>query len=412
MIKSHKLYYIFVIFLVLPVFFQLKNNIYTGQDIISKDLYFLPIPISFLSLFFFLILVQSNNFNLTNILKEKSVIVFLLCFFFIFAYQVFNYGLKSFKIIYLIQFYLPILGFLLGYFYYKPIFFFILYRVLLFFFLVHLSISFISGKFILVENLYFFSIYQNFQYVNTTLIFLSVLTLIFIKDNVSKSSFLFFYFVSFFYSIFSYSLNSIFIYLIGTLIVFSNFYFAKKKNIILFIISIVIFFFSFASIKNEFSNFSFKGSDKKNHYLNTKKIDDILSFSMPQNINLRLEIWKIYLQEINKNKQILITGSKNFDLDKKYGSAHNLFLDIIYKFGLILTIPFFYLFYVIISKVFHEKKMYKKKIIIITLIFIVLENFFKVSLKQPYSGYLTYYILSIILLNKNFNKTISSKLFH
>ena len=95
---------------------------------------------------------------------------------------------------------------------------------------------------------------------------------------------------------------------------------------------------------------------------------------------------------------ILFLGDKNGELDKKFKSSHNLILDIIYKFGLILVIPYLYLFFSIL----HKLSKFKNKTndftsFLVLLIVILIENFFKLSLKQPYPGIISFYLIGYYL---------------
>ena len=117
-------------------------------------------------------------------------------------------------------------------------------------------------------------------------------------------------------------------------------------------------FLSFLNyLKKDDDKQKFLTNNNVNYYENALKFEDILNSKIPANIILRIEIYKKYFQAILNDKTILLFGDKNGELDKKFKSSHNLILDIIYKFGLILVIPYLYLFFLILLKL----KDYKNK---------------------------------------------------
>jgi hypothetical protein len=146
--------------------------------------------------------------------------------------------------------------------------------------------------------------------------------------------------------------------------------------------------------------------DKKRFYENNidyidnaQKFKKILYFEIHVNVSQRVKIANVYYNDI-KQVSTFFFGSRLLDSDKIYRGAHNLFLDSIYKFGILLIIPFIYLFIFIFFSIIKERDLNKKLILIFFFIFLLFENFFKVSLKQPYSGIISYYIFAILLLQK------------
>ena len=138
----------------------------------------------------------------------------------------------------------------------------------------------------------------------------------------------------------------------------------------------------------------------KEFYPYISKINEVLKLKVPNNVELRLIIFKSYIDELQSNPKIYLAGSQNYKLDKIYNSAHNLLLDIIYKFGVFLTIPYFYFIFLAIKKIMM--RLTRNKIFIIfIIIFIILENSIKVPLKQPYSGIIILYFLSNFIYKEN-----------
>lgn len=398
----------FLILLIIPIFFQIDHGIFNGV-ILQKNIYSIPIPVSIFSIIIVLTYFLISNFkSFLYFLKNNLIIVYVLSFLTILTVNFFLYGSNFNKIIYLFQFFLPALSLPVGYFYFKKKFFFTIYKIIFCFFLLHLFFSIINGKAFLVDNIFFFTVYQNFQYVNSTLVFLALFSLLIIHEDLKKIQLIFFIILTFFYSFYAYSLSSLILFFLGILLII------KKKNlqswikcsfIFSFFIILIIIIISF---NKNFSKEKFSANN--NYYLNTKKIEDIYNFKLPQNIILRFEIYQKYLATFNQKK--LFFGNKEYILDKNFSSAHNIILDAAYKFGILLAIPFFYLFLYIFYKFFSEKNIYKKKLLFFLIFFLFLENMFKVSLKQPYPGFISYYLIGLILFNKEFDSFISSKLSH
>lgn len=398
----------FLILLIVPIFFQIGHGIFNGT-ILQRNIYNIPLPVSIFSVIIILSYYLVNNFkNFFYFLKNKLIIIYFISFLIIFSVNSFLYSDNQDKILYLLQFFLPVLSLPVGFFYFKKDFFFIIYKILFCFFLLHLFLSFLDGKAFLVDDIFFFNIYQNFQYVNSTLVFLSFSSLLVISKDLKKIHIIFFIILTFFYSYYAYSLSSLALFFLGIFLMIEKNLIQNPIKYIFIILFLIITLITINFVNKSLSQEKFSGN--ANYNLNSKKIDDILNLKVPQNIILRLEIYQKYL--VNFDQKKLFFGSKEYSLDKSYSSAHNIIIDAIYKFGILLAIPFLYLFFFIFYKFFSEQNIYKKKLLLFLIFFLFLENMFKVSLKQPYPGLISYYIIGLILFNKEFDSLISSKLSH
>lgn len=393
-------FFILVLLLVTPIFFNLQGGLYIGQNFQKGKILELPFPISF---FGFILLSIITLFiykkKIIFFFKERIVQVYIISFFLIFFINTFYFNFNYERTLNLLQFFLPLLGLFVGYCFSNKLFFLIIYRILFIFFSIHLLGSFLQGKNFLVVNLYFFHIYQNFQYVNSTLIFLACTSLMIIREQIHKINFYLFICLVFLYSFYCYSYNSILIFFVSLIFLFKSDFNQKKNKIF---ISLFIFFlisFIFIQSKNTFDQKSFIDNKNINYTDNYQKFNKILNFRFSESVTLRVQIWNVYVNDIWENNSLFF-GSRLLDLDKKYNGAHNLFIDSIYKFGLLLTIPFFYLFIFIFFSIIKESDSKKKQILILFFLFLLTENFFKVSLKQPYSGIISYYIFAILLFKK------------
>lgn len=398
--KINSIFFIFVSLLIIPIFFNLQGKLYVGQSFQKEKILELPFPISFfgfilISLIIFYINKKKNYF----FFKERIVLVYLISFLFLFFTNIFYFNFNYERILYLLQFFLPLLGLFIGYFFFNNSFFLIIYRILFIFFSIHLLSSLLQGKSFLITNLYLFQIYQNFQYVNSTLILLACISVIMIREQIHKINFYLFIFLILVYSFYGYSFSSIIICFVSFIIFFKNNFLKKKIKYFFLYLFFLFSFFILIKINNNVDEKRFIDQVNINYVDNYQKFTKILNFDAPESITLRAQIWNVYVKDIWENNLIFF-GSRLLDLDKKYNGAHNLFIDSIYKFGILLTIPFFYLFIFFFFSIIKETNKKKKEILILFFIFLLIENFFKVSLKQPYSGIISYYIFAILLFNK------------
>lgn len=384
-------------FLIFPVFFSLDGGIYKGITEAEKNYMNLPLPISTFFISVYLIIIFKKN-NLKDLIKNKLINTAIFVFIILLIVNFINYSDN--KIVLLIQFAIPWAGLFIGNYLTLDKNFNKTYLFLIFFIFFHIFFTIIKGKYILIENLFFFSIYQNIQYVVVTVILISILCSInFVKKNFKKVLIL--NVLTFMYSLMSYSFSAIIFQLIFILYLSFSFFndpkIENKKFLLTFFTIFLLICFSFFLIKYSKDEYQDRFITDKNYHENVKKFIDIIKLKMPQNISLRFEIWKSYINYLKNNPKVIFVGDINFSLDKKYNSAHNLLIDIIYKFGLILLIPYFLLIYFTLKKIKNEKN-YEKKLSLFFLIFIlIVENFIKLSLKQPYSGFIMMYYLGYFL---------------
>ena len=388
---------IFVLLLITPIFFSLQDGLYVGQNFQNEKILELPIPISFFILILIsIILFLANIKQSYSFFNEKIVQIYLITFFIIIFINIFYFDFEYKKIVYLVQFFLPLLGLFVGYFFFENFFFLIIYRILFIYFSLHLLFSFLQGKLFLVPHLYIFEIYQNFQYVNATLVFLACISLMNIRKQIYKINFILYICLIFFYSFFCYSFSSIIIFAASLFLLLKSDF---KKNYIKYFFLFLLFLFFFTILNRAVSDKELIGKNNINYVNNYQKFIKVVNLELPDSFTLRVHIFDTYIKDILE-KNLLFLGSRSFELDRKYNGAHNLFIDSIYKFGILLTIPFFYLFIFIFFSIIKETDPQKKNILIIYFIFLLIENFFKVSLKQPYSGIISYYIFAILFFQK------------
>lgn len=117
------------------------------------------------------------------------------------------------------------------------------------------------------------------------------------------------------------------------------------------------------------------------------------------NYSGRMFIWRYYIENILDSIDVFLFG--HAERYKPDLSAHNYYLDIVYNFGFIALLPFLTLFgysFYGIYKVGFNNMSFSLVLLIISLIFILLvDNFFKVGMRQPYSGIITFFLWGVFL---------------
>ncbi len=408
LILNNKLFIIYFTILLVPIFFLLNGNIYFESSVklnSQNNLYNVPIPLSyFFSVLLIFYLFYKKNFEIFNnkILKTLiySIVSLIFCL-------VVSKNLNYERTLELIQFLLPWMGLIvaLNLEKYKNIYK-IVYYFLFFFLSLQLLITIFLDKRIIISDIFFFTVYQNIQYVGTIFALLTILVSINLYKK-KKISIIFLIILSLIYSSLTYSFSSLAIFAIFILGYFIKLIYQNYNNKIiilkifsLFVLCLIMCFYLFNYNTNNIDKNKFitKKEGGKNYYENTLKFKNLFNFKTPENISLRFEIWKNYCSEIINNKKIILVGDKNRELDEKYQSSHNLLIDIIYKFGLILIIPYLFLFFLVLLNLYNlknDKKDFLSLFFVCLVIFI--ENIFKVSLKQPYPGIISFYLIGYYL---------------
>ena len=454
-IEINKIFFLTIFFLMMfPIFFSLKNGLFSQDHLnlnLKEGILYKPIPISL----YLIILVLPF---LKNQLFDRRIILFISTVYIALSLNLIGnfYNFEELKnsLINQIQNFVPFFGIFIGLYYFKNNTRLNFERLVLifltFFILSYLLYSLGKNWFILYPNYFgFFSIYQNYQYVSTTLIFL--LMFFYLKINIiSKVKFLHFIFflILGLYAYFSSSIgNIILFYIFLILLIFYN---IKRITILFKILLITVFFINYniaiynnpinekriLNTINYFQNFSYQIFSEPNYVFNfikarilsLKKDPDGTGGPPPQMIpgilhgkeiiNLdapvqvgssglshkfsnildkkdvslgRFDIWKSYFDKLKTLKitDILFPSYNQVDV-KAHESPHNYLFYILINFGLISMILLLSGFINLIS--FISVKVIKvvlinNPILIIFTIF-VSTNFIKLTIIQPYSGIL------------------------
>lgn len=120
------------------------------------------------------------------------------------------------------------------------------------------------------------------------------------------------------------------------------------------------------------------------------------------NLNQRIDIWEFYYTEIISNKFVFLFGHVAPPSRNIFPSAHNYFLDLMFNFGVFPTLIIFGLILVTLVKIrrniidiFASSHIF---VLAMVVMFLILDNFLKVGLRQPYSGMLSFFLWGILLV--------------
>ncbi|MGQ0443206.1 MAG: hypothetical protein ACT4OH_07130, partial [Methylophilaceae bacterium] len=220
------------------------------------------------------------------------------------------------------------------------------------------------------------------------------------------------------YVIASMSMLAIFMFYAGMLsfIYFQHQHEKNKRLLMMFCISLlvsVIYLFGFikADIADKMpalqtQNTPNSAVQSPNVKQGTANWDDL---ALPANLMQRLSYWQFYYNGITENSQSLLFGHAKRPDRETHPSAHNYYLDFVYNFGVVSIIPLLglivytlWLFARFAKNVSHVDK--REFVLIFNLsgivfFLLVADNFLKVSLRQPYSGVITFFLWGL-LINK------------
>ncbi|MDP2399340.1 MAG: hypothetical protein Q8M53_13415 [Burkholderiales bacterium] len=122
----------------------------------------------------------------------------------------------------------------------------------------------------------------------------------------------------------------------------------------------------------------------------------------PKNLAQRIAYWKFYTGEILASPRSAVLGHVAPPDRTKYPSAHNYYLDFAYNFGIVPLLPLLGLIGLTLLGVRRKWQAVKSSMPLLGLTAVVLflvlvDNSFKVGMRQPYPGILTFFLWGILL---------------
>lgn len=146
---------------------------------------------------------------------------------------------------------------------------------------------------------------------------------------------------------------------------------------------------------NTLSNISLEANDA------TTKTDEE-AFEPPRNLAERAVYLKFYIDKITHSSGSIFLGHREPPDRSSYPSAHNYYLDFTYNFGLLAAIPLLALagltVHLVIRnlpKIFISSETVGVTGVVLFLLFA--DNLFKVGMRQPYPGIITFFLWGVLL---------------
>ena len=416
--NNKRLLYAITIILLFPLFFQLSGSIFHDSSLVYDTmgkLLRLPIPISVFACIFGLIIIGKYEGTGIGLFLLFSTFVIM-----IFTTILSTKGALAFqrdKFILLIQFILPIFSMFVGQMFgllqkNRTIFQKGAMVVLFSIVPVQLVSTVLKGTEVLSPNILFFSIYQHLQYVPT--VFVCLFLFSFYSFWGDKKGAIYFFILAPFmavYVILSSSMAALITLYIGLILTNTIGQFRANPKRFFALLSCMVIFSIGCLIPLKVDEKFLKKNDISLNIQLPKSIqipkrvkvhNKVVAYDR-SHLNDRTDIWKWYVRNIISNPKTILIGNAAKPDREKYPSAHNYYIDIVHNFGLPSLIPIMVVLFYTTNKIFTIRTSFFKDPILVGLVlvlFILLsENMFKVGLRQPYPGIITFFLWGLLLSN-------------
>ena len=394
-----------------PLFFQLQGTIFTYSGIKFDSegiLTQLPLPLSSITCFIGLAFLIRYDIAVRSVGILFSLFMLMLLSTFITSSSTNNIlG----KLILLAQTILPVFALALGQSYKTPENLFLKFEsiflyVLVFVVPLEVICTLMSTEAFLSPSLYFFSIYQYLQYVPVIFVGAYFLTLSSLHKNkilgwlaISLAPFMGIYTAA------SLSTLAIFLGLTSSIgLIFLSYKSCRCNYTLTSALIFIISFGAYYSVVKSSATFEQKfGAIVEDYGLNLdKNYHAPDKIKVKSNIKQRIEYWKFYFNGIVEGPSEFIFGHPKRPDRNSTPSAHNYYLDLAYNFGFIAVIPFLYLIFFTLKELFL---CYRRGVPFhsfwwlssIVLFFVLVDNSFKVGLRQPYPGMVMFFLWGVLL---------------
>ncbi len=389
--------------LLFPLFVLLSGGIYNSvlpltdsAGVLAK----LPLPISILAC---LIGIPALCRNYP---RAIPAMVFILAFFFIIGLSLMVASASADggkrKILLAVQYVLPLMGLVLGQLVNDednvvPKTFMWLLMLLV---PVQLAIGWWQGTLTLTHHLYFFSIYQHFQFVPVVFVaafcwvlesfwdqrkgLLSILTGVMGIYVMASASFL---------AIGLYA-GFVLLFTLRKLKQLKQGRLAGLAILCAGIVAVTLLTGIYYKVaKQNGSNFGDQGQ-----YVG--KFQTLVEGKLPVNVQSRLADWALYSHGINESGRTLLFGHSEPPPREVKTSAHNWYLDFAYNFGLLALAPLFGLIVFTALLLWRQRKSLTAQDLCLAglvTFMVLIDNNFKVTLRQPYPGIFVFFFWGLLI---------------
>jgi hypothetical protein len=126
------------------------------------------------------------------------------------------------------------------------------------------------------------------------------------------------------------------------------------------------------------------------------------SLFAPKNLAERIRYWTFYSEEILSSPKTAVLGHIAPPDRKKNPSAHNYYLDFAYNFGILPLLPLLAILGLTIAGIFRQWRSILSSapytcLAAIVLFLLIIDNSFKVGMRQPYPGIMTFFLWGLLL---------------
>lgn len=411
--SNANLIYIISGLIIIPIFFQINSCLHSSCIFNDKSMYYdtegllynLPIPLSIFACLFGFVVFNDYKKSRTTMTVVLMLFVLMVISTVVTTNGELNYQLS--KMIFMMQFIMPILALVLGQLIYKDMadlkliaksFLYVIVMLVP----VHLLFTWFNGSLILVSYLYLFSFYQHLQYGPIIVVSVYIFSLFILSEDPKYRKHLFILLpLVGLYAVASASRLSIALYLFGIGVFTCYQWKSEIKNItfISFAISIICMSSYLVYTLNNSQLYQ-----QKLHVIitdNTVNTVNTVNLDTPQAPS-RSFYWKYYLNGIFDNNKTALMGHKERPDRTKYPSAHNYYLDLAYNFGLIALFPILILIAYTLKLIIRNHRHIISTpsilgITLVTLFMIIIDNSLKVGFRQPYPGIYSFFIWGLLL---------------
>ncbi len=382
--------------LLFPIFIQISSGIFVSDLIDYKSsglLRTLPLPIAIGACFYGILLLGRYRKA-----YKGSVLIFISFIAMVTAILLGDLSSDEdvrFRFLLLLQYILPMFGLILGEMYgndsdaeYSKGFLYVLIILVP----AQLFLTFSADSIRLITNVYYFSVYQNYQYVVVVLVsayLISFATLL--ENNRYRLLLLTLWPLLGLYVIAVLSKLAIILFLSASILMLVYKFRAFRGGIGVLVFVIPIIYISTFNEKNLIY-------DSLNYITGAagKSLVEIDSIAQ------RLDYWSFYFNGIIEGAKEFLVGHDKILNRGSYPSAHNYYLGFWYNFGLLSLVPVLLLILFTLIRIIKGRKDILGSFEILVLVSVVMfllffDNFFKVGLRQPYSGIFSFFVWGLLL---------------
>lgn len=397
--------------IILPVFFQFKSGLFNDPAMVydsSGSLMNLPIPISVIVCYMCIPLLGRYRHAYLSLSFVFTIYIAMLVASFVTTGK--QNDDMSAKLIFLLQFILPMVALVLGQLYESHKQNAILCNAFLYVIAIvvplQLLLTWVQGTIYLSPYLYFFSIYQHLQYVPVIFVSAYLIALYGLWQLPRfRKVLLILIPVMGLYATASISISALVLFFSGIIILIIHHYYEHGIDKALVLAVMVTFLLSIGylylgrNVSTIAQKYNFSNSSQFDHF------DSNDQYNIP-NISSRIYYWNYHMQKSMSGAKEFMFGNRHRPDRNKMPSAHNYYIDLLYNFGFLSLLPIIILIgFTIVGLYRHRIRVLSSPEVLclsyVVMFILLIDNSLKVGLRQPYSGIFTFFIWGIMLSKLN-----------